>query len=133
MGLAASGTATTRSGSNANRSIAALRTASLGVITIVAMLIAVAALCAGCFSLLILGLAAAAHGDGWPLVLAEWGGALICGVALVWRESGHPAPLLAIDRGPVRAPSPGCESGRSSPRIPPWPLKKAVDAVASHH
>lgn len=56
-----------------------------------------AALCAGCFSLLILGLAAAAHHDGWPLVLAEWGGALICGVALVWRESGHPAPLLAID------------------------------------
>jgi MFS transporter, DHA2 family, multidrug resistance protein len=56
-----------------------------------------AALCAGCFSLLILGLAAAAHGDGWPLILAEWGGALICGVALVWRESGHPAPLLAID------------------------------------
>ena len=56
-----------------------------------------AALCAGCFSLLILGLAGAAHHDGWPLVLAEWAGALICGVALVWRESGHPAPLLAID------------------------------------
>lgn len=56
-----------------------------------------AALCAGCFSLLILGLAAVAHNDGWPLVLAEWAGALICGVALVWRESGHPAPLLAID------------------------------------
>ncbi|WP_170937219.1 MULTISPECIES: hypothetical protein [Rhodomicrobium] len=55
------------------------------------------ALCAGCFSLLILGLAAVAHHDGWPLVLVEWAGALICGVALVWRESSHPAPLLATD------------------------------------
>ena len=53
-----------------------------------------AALCAGCFLLLILGLAAVAHHDGWPLVMAEWAGALICGVGLIWRESGHPAPLL---------------------------------------
>ncbi len=62
-----------------------------------------AALCAGFFSFLILGLGAVAHGAGWPIVCVEWAIAIGCGYALLRRESGHPAPMLAVDlfRRPV--------------------------------
>ncbi len=56
-----------------------------------------AALSAGFFALLILGLGAVAHHSGWQLVAAEWTVAIVCGIALRRRESGHRAPILAVD------------------------------------
>lgn len=56
-----------------------------------------AALCAAFFALLILGLGAVAHRAVWPLIAAQWCAAIACGYALLRRESGHPAPMLAVD------------------------------------
>jgi DHA2 family multidrug resistance protein-like MFS transporter len=49
------------------------------------------------FSLFIFGLNAFGHGSGWPLVSAELVGSLICAAALLRRQRGHPAPMLAVD------------------------------------
>jgi len=64
-----------------------------------------ALLCAAFFGLLLLGLGEAAHGASWlpiavALVLAAIGGA-----ALIRREAGRPAPILAVDlfRNPIFA------------------------------
>ncbi|WP_246102318.1 MFS transporter [Methylobacterium terricola] len=52
---------------------------------------------AATFALLVLGLGEAAHaGPPWR-VLAEFAGALACGVLLLRRQAGHPAPMLAVD------------------------------------
>ncbi|WP_252181394.1 MFS transporter [Azospirillum sp. B4] len=62
-----------------------------------------AALTAGLFSLLVLGMGEAAHAASWPQLLAELVGAALCGVLLLRRQRGHPAPMLAVDlfRNPV--------------------------------
>lgn len=64
-----------------------------------------AVLCAVFFGLLLLGLGAAAHDESWGLIAAPLMIALVCGYALVRREAGHPAPILAVDlfRSPVFA------------------------------
>jgi DHA2 family multidrug resistance protein-like MFS transporter len=54
-------------------------------------------LCAGFFSLLVFGIGAVAHAESWPAVAAEFAGSAACGYALLRRQSGHPAPLLALD------------------------------------
>lgn len=52
---------------------------------------------AATFALLVLGLGEAAHaGPPWRVV-AEFAGALACGAALLRRQAGHPAPMLAVD------------------------------------
>lgn len=56
-----------------------------------------AGLCAGLFALLLLGVSGLAHGQGWPVILAAWAGAALCGHALLRRERGRPAPMLALD------------------------------------
>lgn len=56
-----------------------------------------AALCAALFALTIFGLAGVAHRFAWPAILAAWAVALICGYALLRREAGRPAPILAMD------------------------------------
>ena len=56
-----------------------------------------ALLCAGFFASVIFGLAAIAHRSGWPAVAAEWVIAIVCGYALLRREAGVPAPMLAVD------------------------------------
>lgn len=56
-----------------------------------------AGLSAGLFGLTVLGFGAVAHGASWPLVAAEWGGAAACAYALLRREAGSPAPMLAVD------------------------------------
>jgi DHA2 family multidrug resistance protein-like MFS transporter len=56
-----------------------------------------AALCAAFFALVILGLGAIAHQQGWPTIVALWTALLVCGAGLFLREHGRPAPLLAID------------------------------------
>jgi MFS transporter, DHA2 family, multidrug resistance protein len=56
-----------------------------------------ALLCAGFFASVIFGLAAVAHRSGWPPVAAEWVIAIVCGYALLRREAGRPAPMLAVD------------------------------------
>jgi DHA2 family multidrug resistance protein-like MFS transporter len=56
-----------------------------------------AALCAAFFALLILGLGAMAHQQGWPVIVITWVVVIICGVALAVREHGRTAPLLAVD------------------------------------
>ncbi len=55
-----------------------------------------ALLCAGLFAPLALGLGAATHRE-WPLAAVELAVAVVCGVALVRRQAGHPAPMLAVD------------------------------------
>ncbi|MBV8473703.1 MAG: MFS transporter [Hyphomicrobiales bacterium] len=55
-----------------------------------------ALLCAGLFAPLALGVGAATHGQ-WPLAAVEWVVALVCGAALMRRQAGHPAPMLAAD------------------------------------
>jgi DHA2 family multidrug resistance protein-like MFS transporter len=64
-----------------------------------------AALCAGFFALLILGLAGISHGSTASLIGTEWLVACACGVALMWRQRQHPAPMLAVDlfRQPIFA------------------------------
>jgi DHA2 family multidrug resistance protein-like MFS transporter len=56
-----------------------------------------ALLSAALFTLLILGLGTVAHGGAWLLVVAQWGTAIACGYALLRRESGRAAPILAVD------------------------------------
>jgi DHA2 family multidrug resistance protein-like MFS transporter len=56
-----------------------------------------ATLCAGFFALLILGLGAVAHRGSWLLIALEWTIAIACGAALLRRESGYRAPMLAVD------------------------------------
>ena len=56
-----------------------------------------ALLCAGCLSLLVLGLGAVAHGSGWQMVAGAWVLSLVCGIAMVRREAGRPAPIFAAD------------------------------------
>ncbi|WP_424814856.1 MFS transporter [Roseococcus sp. YIM B11640] len=56
-----------------------------------------AALCAAFFALILFGLAAIAHRLGAPAVLAAWLAAAACGFALLRREAGRPAPILAMD------------------------------------
>ena len=66
----------------------------------------VAALLSGAmFSLVIFGIDGVGQGGSWPMVLVEWGTALGCLLALLRRQSGHVAPMLAIDlfRAPVFA------------------------------
>lgn len=62
-------------------------------------------LCAGFFACLILGIGDVAHGRAWPWIGAEWAVAGLCFHALVRRQAGHPAPLLAADlfRQPIFA------------------------------
>jgi DHA2 family multidrug resistance protein-like MFS transporter len=52
---------------------------------------------AGTFGFLILALGEAAHNAGAAHVLPELAVALICGVLLLRREAGHPAPMLPVD------------------------------------
>ena len=56
-----------------------------------------ALLCAGLFALVIFGLAAVADRSGWPVIAAEWVTAIACGYALLRREAGRSAPMLAVD------------------------------------
>jgi DHA2 family multidrug resistance protein-like MFS transporter len=56
-----------------------------------------ALLCAGLFALLVLGLGAAVHGAQGALTLGLIALALVFGALLLRRETGHPAPMLAID------------------------------------
>ncbi|HEY4250113.1 MAG TPA: MFS transporter [Roseomonas sp.] len=64
-----------------------------------------ALLCGIFFTALIMGLEGIAHGNSWGLVAAEWVLALVCFLALIRRQSEHPAPMLAVDlfRRPVFA------------------------------
>ena len=56
-----------------------------------------AILCAGMFALLVLGLGSSVHGGEGGLSLGLIGVALACGLWLMRRQAGHPAPMLAID------------------------------------
>jgi len=56
-----------------------------------------AALCAGLFALLVLGLGTAVHGAQGALTLGLMAVALLCGALLLRRQAGHPAPMLALD------------------------------------
>ena len=58
----------------------------------------VAAVLAGMtFVLIVLGIDSAGHGGGLPEMAGEWGGAAVCLMLLLRRQSGHPAPMLALD------------------------------------
>jgi DHA2 family multidrug resistance protein-like MFS transporter len=52
---------------------------------------------AGAFGLMILAFGDAAHGAGMHRLVPEALGALACFALLLWRERGHPAPLLPVD------------------------------------
>ncbi len=56
-----------------------------------------AILSGGMFSLTIFGIDGVGQGGAWSMVLLEWAAALACGVALLRRQSGHVAPMLAVD------------------------------------
>lgn len=62
-------------------------------------------LCAGFLSFLVLGLSEAAHYAPWPRVAAELAVAAVCLLLLLYRQAGHPAPILAVDllRRPIFA------------------------------
>ncbi len=64
-----------------------------------------AALCAGFFVLFVMGVGSVTHRAPLEITAAQWIGAAICLAALVRREHGHPAPVLAVDllRRPVFA------------------------------
>ena len=62
-----------------------------------------ALLCAGLFGGGVLGFESLAHGGAWLPVALEWAAAAACGVLLLRRQAGHPAPLLAIDLFKVRS------------------------------
>ena len=64
-----------------------------------------ALLSAAMFLLFMLGVDAAGHGTSWAVIAAEWAIAAVLCVALLRRQSGHPAPMLALDlfRQPVFA------------------------------
>ena len=53
--------------------------------------------CAGFFALLVFGIGDVAHGRAWPVIAAEFVASAVCGYALLRRQAGHPAPLLALD------------------------------------
>lgn len=58
----------------------------------------VAALCCGLFfALLIWGIGSLSHGAAWWEPALEWGGALVSGATLLWRQRGQKAPVLAVD------------------------------------
>jgi DHA2 family multidrug resistance protein-like MFS transporter len=58
----------------------------------------VAALLSGAmFSLAIFGIDGVGQGGSWLLVALEWAAAIACLLALLRRQSGHVAPMLAID------------------------------------
>jgi DHA2 family multidrug resistance protein-like MFS transporter len=59
--------------------------------------LAAALLCAAMFALLVYGIAQAARSAPWAELLLAWGGALACGLLLLRRQRGQPAPMLAID------------------------------------
>jgi len=56
-----------------------------------------AGLCAAVLGLLVLGLGEGAHQATWLTVGIELGLAAICLALLMWRQAGHPAPMLAVD------------------------------------
>ncbi|MGY2288489.1 MFS transporter [Pseudomonas sp. SDO528_S397] len=56
-----------------------------------------ALLCAGLFALLVFGLGEAVHGAKATWTLSLIALAVVCGVVLVRRQAGHPAPMLAVD------------------------------------
>ncbi|RKK05916.1 MFS transporter [Pseudoroseomonas wenyumeiae] len=56
-----------------------------------------ATLCAALFALILTGLSGLAHQVAWIWILAAWIGAAFCGYALLQREAGRPAPILAVD------------------------------------
>jgi DHA2 family multidrug resistance protein-like MFS transporter len=56
-----------------------------------------AVLCAGFLGLAIFALDSASHSNGWQWTLAEGVGAAGCGVALISREWGRPAPIFVVD------------------------------------
>ncbi len=49
------------------------------------------------FAMFIFGIDAAGHGASWQMLTAEWGLAALCCAVLLRRQSGHPAPMLAVD------------------------------------
>ncbi len=59
--------------------------------------IVAALLTGGAITLLVVGIGEAAHAEPLPRVASEWAGALACGVVLMRRQAGHPAPMLAAD------------------------------------
>ena len=61
--------------------------------------------CIGFISLLLLSFTTVAHSGSWSVVAGQFIGAVICGALLLWRQAGHPAPMLALDllRRPVFA------------------------------
>ena len=56
-----------------------------------------ALLCAGLFGVGLLAFESLAHGGDWAPVAMEALVAAICGVLLLRRQAGHPAPMLAVD------------------------------------
>jgi DHA2 family multidrug resistance protein-like MFS transporter len=56
-----------------------------------------AALCAGLFGGAVLGFESLSHGGAPGPVAGGWIAAAGCGVLLVRRQAGHPAPMLALD------------------------------------
>jgi DHA2 family multidrug resistance protein-like MFS transporter len=56
-----------------------------------------AALCAGALGLLILGIGEGAHQATATTVGIELALAAVCLALLMWRQAGHPAPILAVD------------------------------------
>lgn len=56
-----------------------------------------AVLCAALFALLLFGLSGLVHHMAWLWILMAWMGAAMCGGALLRREAGRPAPILALD------------------------------------
>jgi DHA2 family multidrug resistance protein-like MFS transporter len=56
-----------------------------------------AALNAGAFGLVVLGLSGVAHGLGWPITVPEIAGGLILGALMLRRQAGHAAPMLPVD------------------------------------
>jgi DHA2 family multidrug resistance protein-like MFS transporter len=64
-----------------------------------------AGLCAAVLGLLVLGIGEGAHQATWQTVAVELGVAAVGLALLMWRQAGHPAPMLAVDllRRPVFA------------------------------
>ncbi len=56
-----------------------------------------AVLTATTFAALVLALGEAAQRAAWPQVAAAGLVTLLCGAALLWRQAGHPAPMLPVD------------------------------------
>jgi DHA2 family multidrug resistance protein-like MFS transporter len=56
-----------------------------------------AVLCAALFGCGVLGFESLAHGGPWRPAAVDWAVAIPCGVLLLRRQSGHPAPMLAVD------------------------------------